>query len=150
MVKKWIVLVVLLLCVPAQADSISSWVWGDEDSLGVRIGSEVSKDIEVGLSALWLPDQEKPEIWGIYAIYYLPEIVQFPNPIELDFLPKVIGGRPYFGGKADIDFDIEKASVSPIAGIVFNKVIFIEYQFESFDREAISESKLVGGLRIEY
>jgi len=144
-----VVVLVLFLCIPVQAD-IYSWVWGDSDAIGARVGTDISKDIEVGLSALWWPDREMPEIWGVYAIYHLPDILQIPNPIDVDFLPEIISGKPYVGGKLDIDFEIDKGSVSPIVGIVFNKVLFFEYQFESFDRVILGESKIVFGLRFEF
>ena len=147
--KKLIVLLVLCLCLPAQAD-IYSWIWGDSDAVGARLGIDLAENIEVGASALWFPDQETPEIWGMYGIYHLPEIVQFPNPIILDFLPETIGGRPYFGGKLDIDFDIDKARVSLIAGIVFEDILFIEYDFESIDRSSYNDSKILFGLRIRF
>lgn len=142
-------LVVLCLCLPVQAD-IYSWIWGDDDAIGARIGTDISESIEIGASALWFPDQESPRIWGMYGIYHLPEIVQFPNPIILDFLPDTIGGRPYFGGKLDIDFDIDKARVSLIAGIVFEDILFIEYNFESIDSNAYNDSKILFGLRIRF
>lgn len=143
------VLILLSLCLPAKAD-ITSWLWADNDALGVRIGVQDESPIEVGLSALWLPDREEPEIWGLYALYHLPELVNFPNPILVDFLPETITGSPYFGGKLDIDFDDNVTDISPVAGIILMDVLFIEYQFESIDRESRQESKLIFGLRIKY
>lgn len=143
-----VVLILLTLSLPAQA-KISNWLWGDSDALGVRVGTDVAENIEVGASSLWLPDQEKPVSWGVYGVYHLPKL-EVPNPIVADFLPEIISGKPYFGAKVDIDFELEKGNVSPIAGIVFADLIFIEYQFESIDRTAIGESKLIFGLRIEY
>ena len=143
------VVLVLCLCLPAQGD-IYSWVWGDNDALGARVGTEISENIEVGLSALWWPDREMPEIWGAYAVYHLPEVVQFPNPIALEFLPKEIGGRPYFGGKVEIDSELDQSSFSPIAGVIFADILFVEYQFESIDRTAKGESKIIFGLRISF
>lgn len=129
------VLVMLCLCLPAQGD-IYSWIWGDNDAIGARVGTDITENVEAGLSALWFPDRERPEIWGVYGVYHLPEI---------------IAGRPYLGGKLDIDFNLHKVGeVSPIAGIVFVDILFIEYQFESFDRKAKGESKIVFGLRIEF
>jgi len=149
--KKLVVslLVVLCLCLPAQAN-IYSWIWGDSDAVGARLGTDLAENIEVGVSALWFPDQEAPEIWGMYGIYHLPEIVQFPNPIILEFLPETIKGKPYFGGKLDIDFEIDKARVSIIAGIVFEDILFIEYNFESIDRSSYNDSKILFGLRIRF
>lgn len=143
------VALVLFLCLPVQA-GIYSWIWADSDAIGVRVGTDVAENVEVGLSTLWLPDQEKPEFWGVYAIYHLPECVKFSNPIVLDFLPETIRGCPYFGGKVDMDFNLNRSKISPIAGIVFADVIFVEYQFESIDRTAINESKIIFGLRIKF
>jgi len=116
----------------------------------VRVGVKDDSPIEVGLSALWLPDREEPEIWGIYALYHLPEIVNVPNPIVVDFLPEIITGTPYLGGKLDIDFDDEVTDISPVAGILLMDVLFIEYQFEYIDRESRQESKVLFGLRIKF
>ena len=147
--KKLILLIVLFLCLPVRADT-TSWLWADDDALGVRVGVKDDSPIEVGLSALWLPDREEPEIWGIYALYHLPEIVNVPNPIVVDFLPEIITGTPYLGGKLDIDFDDEVTDISPVAGIVLMDVLFIEYQFEAIDRESKQESKVLFGLRIKF
>ncbi len=150
MIKRMIVLiVVLVMCAQVQAGDITTWVWGDSDALGTRVGAKVSKDVEVGLSALWLPDQEKPILWGVYGIYNLPKI-EVPNPIVADFLPKTIIGMPYFGAKVDIDFNFDQSMTSPIAGMVFNNILFLEYQFASIDRQAKNESKIIFGLRIEF
>lgn len=142
--------VVLLFCLPVQAD-INSWIWADSDSIAARIGFDIadSNNVEAGVSALWFPDDWDPEIWGIYGVYHLGAI-ELPNPIPIDFLPETLSGRPYLGGKVDIDFEIDKARASPIVGIVFQDIIFIEYQFESIDRVDYNDSKVVFGLRIEF
>ncbi len=150
MCKKWLVLaVVLCLCLPVQAGDLTTWIWADSDALGARVGTEVSENVEVGLSSLWLPDMESPVAWGVYGIFHLPKL-EVPNPVVADFLPETISGRPYFGAKVDIDFNIDQSMTSPIAGIVFNDILFLEYQFESIDRQAIGESKIIFGLRIKF
>ena len=144
------VVMVLCFCLPAQAD-IYSWVFGDSDAMGVRVGFDVvDPNIEVGISGLWLPDVEKPVAYGIYALYHLPEILELPNPISLDFLPETISGHPYFGGKFDFDDKFEESMLSPIAGFILADILFIEYQFESFDRTQIGENKLMMGVRVEF
>lgn len=145
-----VMVVVLCLCVPVQGRDLTAWFCGDNDAIGVRLGTDISENVEAGISALWFPDQELPEIWGVYGVYHLPDIVQFPCPFNLEFLPETIKGRPYFGGKVEIDCDLNEGTVSPIAGIVFEKILFIEYQFQSFDRTALGESKILLGLRIEF
>lgn len=152
MVRKMCVLLMMLLfCVPVQA-GVSSWIWADSDAIGTRIGTDLADNIEVGISALWWPDSESPEIYGIYGVYTLPECIQLPNPIVLDFLPETIGGCPYFGGKVDVDFSRNKGSASLIAGIVFEKILFLEYQFQSFDRQNTTngDSKLIFGIKFKW
>lgn len=145
------VVLVLVFCMPVQAQNISTWIFGDSDAIGARVGFDIiDPNIEVGISALWLPDIERPIAYGIYAIYHLPEILEIPNPISLGFLPERISGHPYFGGKYDWDERFEQSAVSPIAGFVLADILFIEYQFESFDRTQIGESKLIMGIRIEF
>lgn len=151
-------IVVLMLCVlvvggcSQNETDVYSWVWGDDDAIGARVGTNVgdSNNVEVGLSALWWPDRERPEIWGMYGIYSFPEILEVPNPIVMEFLPETISGRPYLGGKVDIDFSGDKSRASPIAGIVFEDIFFIEYQFDSIDRDIANDSKLIFGIRIDY
>lgn len=141
-----VALILLTLSLPAQA-KISNWLWGDSDALGVRVGIDLGENIEVGVSSLWLPDRERPVSWGIYGLFHLPEI-EVPNPIVMDFLPETISGRPYFGAKIDFDFVVDQSMTSPVAGIVFNDLLFFEYQFSSIDRTSIGESKILFGLRI--
>ena len=142
-------LILISLCLPVQARTLSSWLWVDGDALGARVGTEVSENVEVGLSSLWLPDREKPVVWGVYGVFHLPKL-EVPNPIVAEFLPETISGSPYFGAKIDIDFNVDQSMTSPIAGVVFNDLLFLEYQFDSIDRVAIGESKLIFGLRIEF
>jgi len=97
-----------------------------------------------------LPDIESPVVYGIYAILHLPDILELPNPFTLDFLPETIIGHPYFGGKVDWDEKFERGGFSPVAGLIFADILFLEYQFESFDRIAINESKIIAGIRFEY
>ena len=143
-------MILISLCLPVQAGDFTTWLWADGDALGVRAGiQDANSPIEFGLSSLWLPDREKPVVWGVYGIYHLPEL-EVPNPIVADFLPKTISGRPYFGAKIDIDFNVDQSMTSPIAGIVFNGILFLEYQFESIDRQAIGESKIIFGIWIKF
>lgn len=147
--KMCMLLMVLLFCVPVQA-GVYSWIWADSDAIGARVGTDLADNIEAGISALWFPDREWPQLWGVYALYHLPEIIEFDNPIVLDFLPETIKGAPYFGYKLDIDFEADKARGSLIGGIIFEDILFLEYQLDSTDRTATNASKLIFGIKIRW
>jgi len=150
--KKVIVMLVLvlLLSLPVQA-TISTWVWGDDEAVGLRVGYDITENNEAGLSTLCWPNDSEPKVWGIYGIHYFANTVEFRNPLILDFLPEIFEGKSYIGGKLDVNFDIDDTSIGPVAGIVFEDVLFIEYQFQSFDQGSTSVSnKILFGLHFKF
>ncbi len=154
MKKVGVVLLVLLLSLPVQG-SISTWIWGDDEAVGARIGTQITENNEAGLSMLvWPGDSDRDAeliALGLYGVYRFPQTAEFRNPLILDFLPETIEGRPYIGGKFDINLDTNKSSVAPVAGIVFQDILFLEYQFQSFSPDSASvSSKVVFGLRIKF
>ena len=123
-----VLVVVLLLClVTGCAENNSAvWFWEDTEAVGARIGTKLTENNEAGLSMLWGPDESEPRILGLYAVNHLIDLVEFRNPIIVDFLPETLMGRPYLGGKLDINFDTDETTVGPIAGIIFEETFYIE------------------------
>lgn len=146
-----VLLLVLLICIPARAKSLSAWLWGDDESLGARVGYKLTDSVEAGVSFVWWPNDESPRVFGAYGVYHFPELVSFNNPLMLDFLPDNISGRPYLGAKVDLNRTSNSTFVSPIAGIVFQEVLFIEYQFRAFgDQNIEGADNIIFGLRIKF
>lgn len=146
----FVVAVVLLLCLPVRG-SMSTWLWGDDEAVGARIGTKVTENNEAGLSMLWWPDEQEPEVLGFYGIHHSATSVEIRNPLMLEFAPETINGRPYIGAKMDIHLDNNKTSMGPVAGIMFEDILFLEYQYQSFSQGSVSpSSKIIFGLRIEF
>ena len=147
--KKLIVLSALFLFLCAQGcnSNLSAWVWSDETT-GVRLGY-VNDDTEVGVSGLWWEDCDEPEVVGVYAIRHLPDVVQVPNPIVLEWLPATLTGSPYFGAEIMRDMDRQTTYLSPIAGLRIEDIFFIGYRFGAFNEEPASDG-IVFGIRVEF
>lgn len=151
--KKLCVLVVLLLCLLLCLPGCSgnTWVWDDDGAVGARLGTNVTENNEAGLSMLWRPDDSGPRVMGLYGVHHFPEPVEFRNPLILDFMPETLEGKPYIGGKFDVNFDTNETLIGPVAGIIFEDVLFLEYQFQSFGPGTTSaSSKVLFGLRFEF
>lgn len=141
--KKLIVVlvVVLVLCVPVQAGDFTTWIWTNNDATGVRLGtifedSSDTNDLELGLSMLWLPDSGEPEIFGVYVLYHLPDLVQITTPAIFDgILPEIITGKPYVGGDVQL---YGGGDMLLVTGITLQRIFFIEYR---------EQGEIIGGLR---
>jgi len=134
--RKWIVLVAMLLL--AGCGQNSFWAYGDDDALGVRVGMEVAENVEAGISSMWWPDNDgDSQMYGGYAIYHLPAD---PNGI--------LG--TYVGAQTPLR-DNYYNKVAPIAGIVFDEIFFLEYQYKSWEsKESQEEDKIVFGIRLPF
>lgn len=124
-VMQIVLVVVLLLCL-SSCTSTSAWIWGDDGAVGARVGTNVTENNEAGLSMLWWPEDVDPEVMGLYAIHHFPVPVEFRNPLIVDFLPEILEGRAYLGGKLDVDFGTDETTVGPIAGVIFENTLFFE------------------------
>jgi len=147
-----VLVVVLLLCLPGCiSNSTSAWAWGDEGAIGARVGTKVTENNEAGLSMLCWPDDDEPRVLGLYGVHHFAEPVEFRNPLMLEFLPETLEAKTYIGGKLDVNLDTDSSSVGPIAGVIFEDIIFLEYQFQSFDQGSSSvSSKILFGVRAEF
>lgn len=146
--KNLIVVVVLLLCLLAgcegnnSADNpVKTWYWGDNGAVGARIGTKITENNEAGISMLWWPSDSEPKVLGLYGVHHFPDIVEFRNPLIVDFLPETLKGKAYLGGKLDINCITDETTVGPVAGVIFENTLFFE---TSVDKP------ILFGLRFEF
>lgn len=126
-----VVLAVLLLCVPVKAQDLTTWLWNDEEATGARIGY-CWDNIEAGVSAMWLTDENNPKTMGVFAVRRFLDLIKLPNPVTLDFLPEEILGTPYIGARIDFDLDTNQSDLSPITGVLFEEIFFVENRWSDF------------------
>lgn len=132
--KKWIVVIVMLMCSVCFAEKrISIWGGGiqglegkTEDVLFGRIGYMVDPNIELGGLCIGNPPLERTS-GGFYGFYHFPTLLNVDNPIPLDFLPDKLTGTPYGGVQVDFEFTNRKLRITPVGGLLINKFIFVEY-----------------------
>ena len=113
----------------------SLWVYGDDDALGVRVGTEMAENVEVGVSSMWWPEDDgDSQLYGAYALLHIPgETVS-----------------TYIGAQTPLN-NAYYDQVAPVAGIVFDEIFFIEYQYKNWsDKESQEEDKIVFGVRIPF
>lgn len=132
------VTILLCLLVVAGCGQNSFWAYGDDDALGVRVGTEIRENVEVGVSSMWWPDDDgDSQMYGGYAIYHLPAEPNEP-----------LGA--YIGAQTPLN-NTYYSRVAPIAGVVFDEIFFIEYQYKSWEsKESQEEDKIVFGVRIPF
>lgn len=134
--------VTILLCLLtislAGCGQNSFWAYGDDDALGVRLGTEVAENVEVGFSSMWWPEDDgDSQMYGGYAIYHLPAD---PNGLF----------GTYVGAQTPLNNNYYN-KVAPIAGIVFDEIFFIEYQYKNWEsKESQEEDKIAFGVRIPF
>jgi hypothetical protein len=127
----------LLGCSESEKSS-SVWLFGDDDALGVRIGTEVAENIEVGVSSVYWPDDDNDtQLYGAYALYHLPSN-------DEDVICTYVGAQTPLN-------NTYYSQVAPVVGIVFDEIFFTEYQYKNWDaKEAQEEDKIVFGIRIRF
>ena len=133
--KKLIVVLVLILGSVCQANGkkLSAWLLGNDTSLGARLGYCLTDKTEIGAECVWLKENEVPQTWAAYGLYKLPDTVKFPNPLPLEFLPKEFTATPYIGIETGLTLDKQGTFICPIAGLVIEKILVIEYFYVSSD-----------------
>lgn len=155
MKKIIVVMFVLLMAVSAYAKDLNCWVLGDDSSITARLGYSIDPNIEVGVSANWFAVDDAPQVFGAYGLYKWADMVTIDNPIPLDFLPKELHGTPYLGIQAGLNLNNKGTFVGPVAGIIIEKVLVIEYQYKTnFGAQLadsdIERSKVVLGFRFQF
>ena len=129
----WLSLTIVMGC-----GQSSFWAYGDDDALGVRVGTEIAENVEVGVSSVWWPESDNDtQLYGAYALYHLPADPNAP-----------IGA--YIGAQTPLN-NTYYDQVAPVIGIVFDEIFFTEYQYKNWDaKEAQEEDKIVFGVRIKF
>ena len=130
------ILMCLLAVSLAGCGQSSLWAYGDDDALGIRIGTEMAENVEVGVSSLWWPENDgDSQLYGAYALYYLP----------VDD-----GVKAYVGAQTTLNNNYYD-QVAPIAGIMFDEIFFTEYQYRNWDdKKSQEEDKIVFGIRLRF
>lgn len=147
------ILIVLLMAGVSQAKNWNAWLIGDNDSVTARLGYDVNANIEFGGELTWLDKDSMCGTTGIYGIYKFPDAVQIPNPIPLDFLPKTLTASPYLGAQVGIDILNRGSFVGPVAGVVIQNVLTIEWQYlgANFQFDPVdNEQRILLGLNFRF
>jgi hypothetical protein len=115
----------------------SFWAFGDDDALGVRIGTEVVENVEVGVSSIWWPENDNDtQLYGAYALYHLPSD-------DEDIVCTYVGAQTPLNNNYD--------QVAPVIGVIYDEIFFTEYQYRNWDNKAAQEEdKIVFGVRIKF
>ena len=132
--------VAILLCLLAislsgcfEEQSSSVWIYGDDDSLGVRVGTEVVENVEVGVSSVWWEDRGDSQLYGAYALYHIPgETIS-----------------TYVGAQTPLN-NTYYDHIAPVAGVRYGN-LFAEYQYKNWrSKESQEDDKIVVGLRFPF
>ena len=119
-----LVAVVLMFLAVQGCTNTAVSLWDErDDGIGGRVGY-VMENTEAGVSIMHWPNSKNAEVFGVYGLYKFPDMVEIPNPINVEFLPKTLMGTPYLGGKVDSD----GGETILIAGVEISNTIFMEYQ----------------------
>ena len=165
MLKKWIFVaaVLLIFAGTAGADGLRFWSLGEQtlvepdDGILLRLGYQ-SGEIEAGIESTFFPEVENDvsDIWGVYGVFHIAEILKVQNPIALEFLPETLEANAYMGGHITMDFgEDDPGSVRGlIGGIIINDILVIEYQWNDYNDEldlpSLDDQSIYLGLRIEF
>lgn len=146
------ILIVLLVAAMAQAD-MTTWLLGETDidsdqgMIQARVGY-LHNDVEVGLSST-----APPQVYGAYGLYHLGDVVDVNLPIPY---AGILKAKPYVGAQLSVDFggDGDEAFAGPIAGLVIQEVMVLEYQYRLYDDvlEGLltDEHRVLFGLRVQF
>ena len=133
--KAQVTILLCLLIALAGCGNESLWVFGDNDALGIRVGTEIAENVEVGASSMWWPESDNDtQLYGAYAFLHQPgETVS-----------------TYFGVQTPMN-NTYYDQVAPVVGVILeeseNMKIFTEYQYKNWDaKEAQEEDKIVVGV----
>ena len=129
------ILMCLLAISLAGCGQSSFWAYGDDDALGVRLGTEMAENVEVGISSVWWPESDNDtQLYGAYALLHMPgETVS-----------------TYIGAQTPLN-NTYYDQVAPVAGVVFDEIFFMEYQYRNWDaKDAQEEDKIIFGVRFKF
>ena len=125
----------ILIVAGCESEKSSFWAYGDNDALGVRVGTEVAENIELGVSSVYWPDDDNDtQLYGAYVMLHQPgETIS-----------------TYVGAQTPLN-NTYYDQVAPVVGVVFDEIFFTEYQYRNWDaKEAQEEDKIVFGVRLRF
>ncbi len=153
-VKEILVIVVVLFTLGALVGCAegnrTAWAYGDNESSGVRLGTMVTENNEVGILSQYFPNNDNDsQIWGVYAVHHVPGEFEIPSPFTGE---PIIAGCMYAGLQTSFDNHYDE-QLSAFTGFEFWGVFFIEAQFDAYDNKASVRDDTVRGVlgvRIQY
>lgn len=135
------ILMCLLILAGCNGGAVS--LYSDNDTVGARVGAEVSENIEAGVLSYWRPyNDNDSQVWGAYSLYHFPDTVELPNPFGDD--PNTLTATTYIGAQISLDSNYDDY-FTPVTGVIFQETIFIEYQPGTSE-----EDKVILGIRIPF
>jgi len=144
----------LCLLVGTVRADITAWLLGDAETVAARVGYMASEQVEVGVTSYWWPSDDPPQVWGAYGLYIWPDVFEVPNPVSFDWLPEKIKANAYLGAQVGLNLDNDASFAGPIAGLEFEKVFVMEYQFRAVDndmeQDLNDEHILLWGIRVRF
>ena len=149
-------LIILLVAGLAQAD-MTAWVMGENNTITARVGMTLDpNNIEIGAQTTWYPDDDTPQIYGVYGIFVFDQSVSFRQPIPVEWLPETLEAKPYIGGLVTVDVrqDDRRTLYGPVAGVIIKEIMVIEYAYHYVDDQLQDymkdESRVSFGLRFKF
>ena len=163
-ITSFVILIVLAMSLPVFANGLNVWLYGDTDfvsegnsnnsrTLSARLGYHWA-DYEIGGSISWYPDEQVqiPQTYTAYGLYNGVPTIDVPNFIPVEWLPATLNAKPYFGAQVGLDVNNNGVITGPIAGLIIQDLIVIEYQYQRFTErlgtQLDSEHKVLLGLKI--
>lgn len=107
-------------------EEMTMWGWDEDDAIGARAGTFLTENNETGFSVKLRDGDSELQTLGIYAVHHFPDLVEFRNPLMVDFLPETLSGAAYFGGKIDHDVQVNTTETNLIAGVILEDTVFFE------------------------
>jgi hypothetical protein len=127
----------MLLCVPAKAgdeNGMTTWLMGDYNQTGVRVGYAWETFEIFGQSYWWLWEHEDPpQTYGLGVIYDFPGEIDISQIPVLNILEGQISLASYVGFQGAIELNgdhEERGYLGPLFGLVMNRFIFDEVDDE--------------------
>ena len=128
-----------------QNTNISAW-------LGIR-----KANIEFGAAAEWRmfsegdtdSDIQSTFALGPYGAYHFPDLIDIPNPIDVEWLPDTLAGEPFVFLSYLIDLDGKGATIAPGVGIRLLDLFALSWEY-SFYKGIPADDEGRIGLSVKY
>ena len=98
-----LVVAIVALMAPMSAQAcITTWIFGDDDMYGARVGwQDEAAGIEAGITSWWF--ESEPKSYGVYGIWHLADPVELPNFFGIG--PEYLQAFPYIGAQVSASID---------------------------------------------